>query len=38
MFLASAGAYVHGLVGQAIGFLVVFAEGVAYGKPFQLGD
>jgi hypothetical protein len=35
---ASAFAFVHGLVGQAVGFLVVFAEGVAYGEPFQLGD
>jgi len=31
-------AFVHGLIGQAVGFGVVFAKGVADGEPFELGD
>jgi hypothetical protein len=34
----TAGAFVHGLVGQAVGFLIVFAESVADGEPVELGD
>ena len=30
--------FVHGFVRQAVGFLVVFAEGVADREPFELGD
>ena len=36
--LASSHAFVHGFVGQAVGFAIVFAESVADGKPFQLSD
>ena len=34
----SSRAFVHGLIGQAVGFRVVFAKGVADGEPFELGD
>ncbi len=30
--------FVHGFIRQSIGFLVVLAEGVAYGEPIQLGN
>ena len=36
--LASSHPFVHGFVGQAVGFLIVFAESVADRKPFQLSD
>jgi hypothetical protein len=35
---ASFCAFIHGFIRKAVGFLVVFAEGVAYGEPIQQGD
>src|ERR1700678_4058429 len=35
---AASHAFVHGFVGQAVRLLIVFAEGVADGKPIQLRD